>query len=305
MSTVTNSTLAFYSRSRLQMSGLREQAETLQARLATGERIARSSDDPLAASKLRTLQRTQQLSEVDAGNARRASEDLTLASGGLESLASDLIRVRELAVWAATDTIGEVERDSIASEIESLRLRILDTANGLDGSGNALFGGEGSGKAYELDATGAAVYVGTGTSGMIDLGQGQSVTRGFTGPEVFEFTDGGVPTDVFAFLANFAAALRGGAADPAVAARDAMSGLDEALETATRAQTVAGSRIAWLDIVQERQVDQSFTRSQQIADTGGVDFSSTIAELQQLLTVLEASQASFARLSNLSLFNEI
>lgn len=305
MSTVTNSTLAFYSRSRLQMSGLREQAETLQARLATGERIARSSDDPLAASKLRTLQRTQQLSEVDAANARRASEDLTLASGGLESLASDLIRVRELAVWAATDTIGEVERDSIASEIESLRLRILDTANGLDGSGNALFGGEGSGKAYELDATGAAVYVGTATSGMIDLGQGQSVTRGFTGPEVFEFTDGGVPTDVFAFLANFAAALRGGAADPAVAARDAMSGLDEALETATRAQTVAGSRIAWLDIVQERQVDQSFTRSQQIADTGGVDFSSTIAELQQLLTVLEASQASFARLSNLSLFNEI
>lgn len=305
MNAVTNSTLAFFARSRLQMGGLREQAEALQARLATGERIARSSDDPLAASRLRGLERMQQLGAVDAANAKRASEDLTLAGSSLESVSADIIRVRELAVWAATDTISSTEREAIASEIEGLRLRILDTANALDGGGNALFGGEGSGRAYELDAGGTASYIGTATSGVIDLGQGQSVIRGLTGPEVFEFTNGGAATDVFAFLADFAAALRGGAADPTAAARDAIGGLDEALDTVTRAQTVAGSRVAWLDIVQDRQVDQSFTRSQQIADTGGVDFASTIAELQQLLTVLEASQASFARLSNLNLFNEI
>ena len=100
-------------------------------------------------------------------------------------------------------------------------------------------------------------------------------------------------------------ALRGGAADPAAAARDALGTLDTALDTVTRAQTVTGARADWLDIVQDRQVDQSFARTSEIADTGGVEFASTIAELQQLLTVLEASQASFSRLSNLSLFNQI
>lgn len=305
MNAVTNSTLAFYARSRLQMGGLREQAESLQGQLSTGERLSRSSDDPVAASRLRTLQRAEQLGKVDAAIARAASDDLQLTAGGLESVAADLVRVRELAVWAATETIGETERNAIATEIEDLRLRILDSANALDSSGGALFGGEGSGKAYEVDGSGAVTYIGTSASGEIDLGQGQSVTRGFTGPEVFDFTDGGVATDIFAHLAAFASAIRGGAADPAVAARDAMSGLDEALETVTRAQTVTGSRVAWLDVVQDRQVDQSFTRTSQIADTGGVDFASTIAELQQLLTVLEASQASFSRLSNLSLFDKI
>ncbi len=305
MSAVTNSTLAFYSRSRLQMGGIREEAETLQARLSTGERLSRASDDPVAASRLRTLQRAEQLGKVDAANARRASEDLQVTAGSLESVANDLVRVRELAVWAATETIGVSERNAIAAEIDDLRLRILDAANALDSSGNAVFGGEGSGSAYAVDGGGAATYIGTATSSTIDLGQGQSVTRGFTGPEVFAFTDGGTATDVFAHLADFAAAIRGGAADPAAAARDAMGGLDEALETVTRAQTVTGARVAWLDVVQDRQVDQSFARSQTIADTGGVDFASTVAELQQLLTVLEASQASFSRLSNLSLFNQI
>lgn len=305
MTGVTNSTLAFHARSRLQMGSLREQAETLQARLATGERLSRSSDDPVAAARLRSLQRAEQLAKVDAANARRASEDLQMTEGSLESVANDLVRVRELTVWAASETIGQSEREAIATEIDSLRLRILDAANAMDSGGGALFGGEGGTKAYEVDGTGAVVYIGSGTSSTIDLGQGQSVARGFTGPEVFAFTDNGTPTDIFAHLAALSLAIRGGAADPAAAARDAMAGVDEALDNVTRAQTVTGSRVAWLDVVQDRQVDQSFTRTGQIAEAGGVEFASTIAELQQLLTVLEASQASFARLSALSLFDQI
>ena len=305
MNPVTNSTLGFQSRSLFQMGSLREQAETLQARIATGERLERSSDDPVGASRLRALQRMQQLGEVDAVNASHASDALTLSANSLDAVAADIIRARELAVWASSDTIGDTARKAIATEIEDLRLRILDSANTLDSSGNALFGGEGSGKAYKLNGSGAVAYIGTPQSGEIDLGQGQNVTRGLTGPQVFEFNDNGTPSDIFAHLAALSAALNGGSSDPAAAARAAMSGLDEALESVTRAQTVVGSRVDWLDIVQDRQVDQSFTRARQIADTGGVDFASTIAELQRLLTVLEASQLGFTRLSNLSLFNQI
>ena len=305
MSVVSNSTLAFYRRSQGQMGALREMAESLQGQLSTGERLSRSSDDPLAASQLRALQRAEQLGEVDMANAARASQDLRATGGALDAVASDLIRVRELAVLAASDTLGDSQREAIATEIDELRLSILSSANATDSSGNALFGGEASGTAYAIDGSGTITYAGTASSGAIDLGQGQSVVRGLTGPEVFAFTGAGGSTDVFAELAALSIALRGGAADPAQAARDALGGLDNALDNVTRNQTVAGARAAWLDIVQDRQVDQSFTRSEQIADTGGVEFASTIAELQQLLTVLEASQASFSRLSNLSLFNQI
>ncbi|MFB0613801.1 flagellin N-terminal helical domain-containing protein [Aurantiacibacter poecillastricola] len=305
MSLVTNSTLAFHARSRLQMGGLRERAEALQGQLSSGKRLARSSDDPVAASRLRTLQRAERLGGIDSANAARASQDLTATGDALESIAGDLIRARELAVFAASDTLSDNQREAIATEIDSLRLRIFDTANATGSSGNALFGGEGSGAAYEITAGGAIAYIGTASAGSLDLGQGQSVERGFTGPEVFTYPSAGGPGDIFNELATLAAAIRGGAADPAAAARDAMGGLDDALDTVTRAQTITGSRVAWLDVVQDREVDQSFTRTQQMADTGGVEFASTIAELQQLLTVLEASQAGFARLSNLSLFDKI
>ncbi len=305
MSVVSNSTLAFYRRSQAQMSSLRGDAESLQGQLASGERLARSSDDPVAASRLRSLRRVEQLGSINADNAARAAQDLQATDGALEGIADSLIRVRELAVYAGSDTLGQSQREAIAIEIEELRLRIFSISNATDSSGNALFGGEGNGAAYTLDASGTIAYAGTASSGTIDLGEGQSVARGLTGPEVLNFTSAGGPTDVFTELAALSVALRGGAADPAAAARDALGTLDDALGTVTRGQTVVGARADWLDIVQNRQVDQSFARSGEIADTGGVEFSSTIAELQQLLTVLEASQASFSRLSNLSLFNQI
>lgn len=305
MNAITNSTQAFYRRSTLHMSGLRETAEGLQNQLATGQRLVRSSDDPVAASRLRMLARADRLGTIDAGNAKRASDDLQLAASALESIGSDIIRARELALWAASDTVGVSERNAIGSELEQLRLRLMATANSMDTSGNALFGGEASGRAYAVGGGGVISYVGSPASGEIDLGQGQIITRGLTGPEVLNYTSGGVPTDLFAQIATLAAALQGGSADPAGAARDALTGFDDALDSLTRAQTVAGSRIAWIEVIQDRQVDQAQSRATQTADTGGVDFAATVAELQQILTVLEASQAGFARLADLTLFDSI
>jgi len=305
MTSISNSTQAFYGRSQLQFGTLRAEAENLQSQLSSGERLSRSSDDPVAASRLRMLARQEQLGEINASNASRASEDLQLTGSTLEAIADDLIRARELALYAASDTTGETERNAIAAELDELRLRILGNANSLDSSGNALLGGEGSGRAYAIDAGGTVTYVGAASSGTLDLGGGQSITRGLTGPEVLNYDAGAGPTDIFAQVAALTAALRAAGGDPTAAARDALTGFDEALDTVTRNQTVTGSRIAWLDIVQDRHVDQSLTRSRQIADTGGVEFASAIAELQEVLTVLEASQAGFSRLSNLSLFNQI
>lgn len=305
MTAITNSTLAFYRRTASQMGDLRGQAEALQQQLSTGQRLSRSSDDPVAASRLRSLDRADRLGEIDAVNAARAAQDLGLVSSALESIGADIIRARELALWAASDTVGDTERASIAAELDQLRLRLMATANSPDTSGNALFGGEASGKAYELGAGGVISYVGSPASGSIDLGQGQAITRGLTGPEVLNFNAGGTPTDIFAFLATLSAAINGGSPDPAGAARDGLAGLDEALDTLTRSQTVVGTRLAWIDVIQDRQVDQAASRATQKADTGGVDLAGTIAQMQQLLTVLEASQAGFTRLAGLSLFDRI
>lgn len=55
------STSAFYDRAGRQIGVLRAEAEKLQQQVGTGQRLTRSSDDPVAAARLRTLERAERL----------------------------------------------------------------------------------------------------------------------------------------------------------------------------------------------------------------------------------------------------
>jgi flagellar hook-associated protein 3 FlgL len=63
--------------------------------------------------------------------------------------------------------------------------------------------------------------------------------------------------------------------------------------------------MAWIDLTNERRTTLSELQSGEEADIGSTDIAATISDLQQIMTVLEASQASFAKLASLSLFDMI
>jgi flagellar hook-associated protein 3 FlgL len=295
------STNAFYERFNLDQTALRSRADALQAAIGSGQRLGRSSDDPVASSRLRWLGRADAFAAVDQSLAARASSDLMLTDSALQSFADSVIRVQELATQAANGVLTSAQRSGIATEIEQISGELVRLANTSDSAGHALFGGETAGDAYTLDALGNAVYTGTATAGDLPLGDGQSVTRGLTGPEFLNFG----ATNLFAVVKNLAADLAGVAADPAQAARDALGALDTGLETITTQQTVIGTRLNWIDLTTERRTQMSELRADEQADVGGTDLAATISKLQQTMTVLEASQASFARLSSLNLFDSL
>ena len=305
MTILTKGTAAFYSRSTAQMAGLRRDAERLQQQIATGNRLEVSSDDPVAASRLRNLARQDRMAAIDGKNAELSGAALRGADQVLSTIADALIRTRELAVQAANGTLSDAQRMLIGEELSQMHTGLLASANARGSDGRPLFSGQSDGPAYTLDAAGNAVYSGTATSATVNLGEGISVTRGVTGPEIFNFNHQGTGADTLSLVKGLADALKGASADPAAAARAALGGLDGALESLTRAQTSIGVRVAWVETVQDRQIVTSQDRAQQTADTGGVDLASTITQLQQMLTVLEASQASFVRIGQLSLFNAI
>jgi flagellar hook-associated protein 3 FlgL len=297
------STSAFYERSTADLSSLRARAEQLQGQISTGQRVTKSSDDPVAAARLRSLARTDEISAANIGNAKRASSDLSLADSALQEIADNLIRAQELATQAATGTLNDSQRATIGEQIANIRSNLIALANSKDSAGHALFGGEGGGDAYTVDGAGNANYNGTAAASEVSLGQGQTVTRGVTGPEVFQFTDASGATDLFAMLGNLAAALQGGSTDPEGAARTALDSMKLGLEKVTTTQTVIGARMNWIDINLARHERLGEMRVEEQADIGEVDPAVAITELQQIMTVLEASQASFARLASLSLFD--
>jgi len=191
---------------------------------------------------------------------------------------------------------------SRAQDFAQVHGELLRLANSRDSAGHALFGGETSGNAYVPDAVGNPVYAGTASPGELSLGEGQNVTRGLTGPQFLNFTGPGGATDLFTLVRTLGDALQGGVADPAQAARDALGQLDAGLDSITTAQTVVGSRLNWIDLVTERRTQRGEQRTDQQNAIGGADPAEMLSALKQTMAVLEASQASFVRLSGLSLF---
>lgn len=305
MSIVSNSTGTFFNRSLAQMANLRAGIERTQTQIATGQRIERGSDDPAAAAQLRSLARREALASVEGDNAAQLGQDLGAASEELEAVTALLQRARELAVQAANTPTGADGRQAIAFELQQLTQELFSRANGTALTGEPLFAGLSSGPAFTRDAAGNVTYVGTPASGAVPVAPGTAIERGLPGSEVFEFVSGGTPTSTFAVLGGLAAALNGGSPDPAGAALAAIDGIDAALDTTSRAQTILGTRMAWVEQVQQQQADRGVTLAERRSRVGDTDVAEAIARLQQSLTALEASQAAFARVSSLSLINAL
>ena len=300
---IGSSTAAFYDRAGSDLGRLRRQAERLQGQIATGDRLHRPSDDPIAAARLRTLSRQHAFAGIDRQAADRATIQLSNTASTLGELASTVIRARELAMQGATSTASAETRRIIGNEMAALFKTTLAFANSGDGQGAALFGGTAPAPAYAPSATGAT-YQGAAEPPMLDLGDGQNVRAGLIGPEVFALdpeTSGGSP-DLFAALRSLADALQSGDAANLPLVQKGISALDQGLERITAAQTHAGARLTHVETVTNVQNARADTRLEEQSRIGGADLAATISELQQTMTVLEASQASFVRLSGLSLF---
>ena len=112
-------------------------------RLSSGYRINKAGDDAagLAISeklraKIRGLVQAQ----------RNANDGISLiqtAEGGLNEIQNILVRMRELGVQAASDTIGPKERVYLDNEYQALKNEVDRIANGTDFNGTQLLDGTG------------------------------------------------------------------------------------------------------------------------------------------------------------------
>ncbi len=93
-------------------------------RLSSGQRINRSADDAagLAVSE-RIRARTRSL-DVAKRNANDGISYIQVAEGGLNEVTNIVVRMRELSSQAASDTIGNRERNFLDKEFQQLRQEV-------------------------------------------------------------------------------------------------------------------------------------------------------------------------------------
>lgn len=113
------------------------------ARLSSGFRINQASDDAAGLAISENLRGQIRGMRQASRNSEDGISLVQVAEGGLNETSSILIRLRELAVQAASDTIGDVERKFLDVEYQQLKSEIQRIAEVTTFNGRDLLNGTG------------------------------------------------------------------------------------------------------------------------------------------------------------------
>jgi flagellar hook-associated protein 3 FlgL len=297
------STASLYTNARAAMASLTEQANDLETQISTKKRMSGAADDVVGYQRLAGVKRDAADATADAANVKMAQALLQQSDSTLSSISDAIQQAQTLATQANTGVLSDGDKANIAASVRGVLANLIGLANTADPRGAPLFGGTGTEAAVALKADGSATFP-TSQPAAIPLGDGQNVVPTENAARVFggiKSADGST-TDVFAMLSQLATALEAGG-DTGAAVSKAVTDLQSAGTQVSSVQASLGARAARVDLVQQQQTaaatDREVTR-QGLEDT---DIPGAITQLQQTMTVLQATQASFTKLAQLSLFN--
>ena len=157
-----------------------------QQQVATGNKIFKPSEDPVAASRVVNLKSSlaaidQHQSNVDAARAR-----ITLSEGVLSSAVESLHRARELAIQANNDSQNDSTRSFIAAEIIQIQDALLNLANTTDSNNEYLYSGALSKfKPFSRNEAGGFEYNGDESSREIQISHSRRIAVDDPGSKVF------------------------------------------------------------------------------------------------------------------------
>lgn len=278
------------------MQSLTQKADSVQTQIATGTKFTSPSSDAAAFLRLDGLKRGKADDTSFAANVKLAQGLIAQSDSTLESMETQLQRVQELAIQANTGTLTDENRAAIAQTLSAITDDLYALANTRDVRGQPLFGSSAGDTAYARASDGTITFVGTGSPSQIPIGEGASVQATITGERAFG--------DMFANLKTLTDALStGGNISATVGA--AMQGIKSNLTDVAAARASIGARGARLDLESERLEAAAISREESRSAIEDTDIPSAVAELQKTLTVLQATQASFTKLSGMSLFDYI
>jgi flagellar hook-associated protein 3 FlgL len=303
------STSFLFDRATERMSTIQNKLATTQAQMAESKQILSPSDAPDQAAAIQRLKGEVQRQDSHMRTLDVAMRRYTAEETALSASNDILIRLKELGLQAANDTLGSDDRQAIGMEMKALRNQLLSLGNTRDDSGNYLFSGTRvNTPAFAEDANGQVVYQGDQTQTHIPAGVERTV----------QFTRAG--TDVFSRVVRENP-------DQSTTSVGFFDALDQMIEGVNTSQT-DDIRQGIADVTQmhnsltlsqaQNGSDQTVVQSQlDVLDETALRFKSTLSEIEDLdyaeamtrmnkeMMALEAAMGSFAKISGLSLFDYI
>lgn len=290
------STNLFYARGKSQMAMLTAQADRLQTQIATTKRLQAPSDDSVAYQRLQRIARDGGDAKVFDGNADLAASLLQQTDSTLESMAMQVQLASEIVTQAGNGTYEGAARKALGAQLTAVLESLVQLANTRDTRGQPLFGGSDGQPA--VTRTDGVFTFSTGMPSAIPIGDGQAVQASEPANRVFALGD----TNTLAVIALIAETLSLGG-ELQGESQDAVDDLAAANDQLSAMRGSVGARAARVDLIQAQATELGLDRETERSGLEDTDLATAIADMQQTMTILSATQASFSKLSQLSLFD--
>lgn len=132
------------------LSEVKQDQDGALEKLASGSRINRASDDAAGLAISERLKADIRGSQQAKRNASDGISMIQVAEGGMNEISNILVRLRELSVQAASDTIGDKERAFTDLEFQQLSKEMERIASNTEFNGTKLLNGEGDVKDFQV-----------------------------------------------------------------------------------------------------------------------------------------------------------
>jgi flagellar hook-associated protein 3 FlgL len=303
------STHLMFERASHQMTSAQTNLAKSQAQLAQGKQIINPSDAPDQASTVQRLKSilTRQDSYQTALNTvqnRLQGEDSTLSS-----VSDLLIRAKEIAVQANNDTLSSDNRKALGVELQGLRDQMLSLANTKDTNGNYLFAGSKvTQPPFVSVAGGSPQYVGDQTRMKVMVGENRSMPINRTGTDAFVPVNRTAPdgsTQGVGFFNVMDDLIKGVNTSDRPKMQGGLGELDTLLGGLSMARANIGSGLKGIEQQTSVIEDTVLNLKTTLSSVEDLDYASAITKMNQQMLSLEAAQSSFAKISQLNLFNYI
>ena len=303
------STTQIFERSIDQMSSQRTKVAEIQAQLAAGKQLVQPSDDAEKTGIIQRLSSAFNRQEVYESTLDSVTSRLEVEESAVMSAENIMQRVHELAVQGTNGTLGEGDRKILAHEVSSLRDELLSLANSQDASGNYVFSGSmAKTSAFVESADGTVNYRGDDNQVQVAISEQRSMFMNRPGDEIFTSivrSNPGAGSERISFfnvMDDFADALENNNSTGVQRSLNEISGLTEGMATSiadvgTRMNTAQNQK----DILSETKLRYQAL----LSNAEDLDYAKAVTELSAEMLSMEAAQASFAKISQLSLFDYI
>ena len=211
-------------------------------------------------------------------------------------------RLQELVLQGANDTLSKTDRQSIAIEMQNLSSQLVDLGNTTDQNGEAIFGGfRAKAPVFTPDANGRVHYSGDNGVHELQVGDGVTVQAGVDGTNTFMAvrTPGeSNPRSAFDIVQDAIALLNAGKSTSG-----SVNEMQAMVDHFSNVQTLAGSQLARLDAQKGVNDNSSLTLKATLSSLQDTNMEVAATKFSQMSLSLNASQQTFAKIANTSLFN--